>query len=87
MVERNAGVPPERRIDFRMGVHLGDLMGDGVNIVGRFERVAKPGGVCLSEDAYGQVKSRLDVAVSDLGSTSLKNIADAGLFTGSRRFC
>jgi TolB-like protein/class 3 adenylate cyclase len=84
MVERNAGVPPERRIEFRVGVHLGDvveesdgdLMGDGINIAARLEGIAKPGGVCLSEDAYRQVKSRLDVAVNDLGLTQLKNIAE-----------
>ena len=84
MVERNAGLPPERRIEFRVGIHLGDvveesdgdLMGDGVNIAARLEGIAKPGAVCLSEDAYRQVKSRLDVAVNDLGSTQLKNIAE-----------
>ena len=84
MVERNAGLPPERRIDFRIGIHLGDiveesdgdLMGDGVNIAARLEGIAKPGGICLSEDAYRQVKGRLSVAVSDLGATQLKNIAD-----------
>src|SRR6516165_4259609 len=84
MVERNAGLPPERRIEFRVGIHLGDvveesngdLMSDGVNIAARLEGIAKPGAICLSEDAYRQVKSRLDVAVSDLGATQLKNIAE-----------
>ena len=84
MVERNAGLPPERRIEFRVGIHLGDvveesdgdLMGDGVNIAARLEGIAKPGTICLSEDAYRQVKSRLDLAVSDLGATQLKNIAE-----------
>ena len=84
MVERNAGLPPERRIEFRVGIHLGDvveesdgdLMGDGVNIAARLEGIAKPGAICLSEDAYRQVKSRLDLAVSDLGPTQLKNIAE-----------
>src|SRR5262249_44106957 len=84
MVERNVGLPPERRIEFRCGVHLGDvveegdgdLMGDGVNIAARLEGVAKPGTICLSEDAYRQVKSRLDLAVSDLGAQNLKNIAE-----------
>src|SRR5712675_1875629 len=60
MVERNAGLPPDRRIDFRIGIHLGDvveerdgdLMGDGVNIAARLEGVANPGAICLSEDAY-----------------------------------
>ena len=84
MVERNAGLPPERRIEFRIGIHVGDvveesdgdLMGDGVNIAARLEGIAKPGAICLSEDAYRQVKSRLDLAVRDLGSTQLKNIAE-----------
>jgi adenylate cyclase len=84
MVERNAGLPPERRIVFRVGIHLGDvveesdgdLMGDGVNIAARLEGIAKPGAICLSEDAYRQVKSRLDLVVSDLGAAQLKNIAE-----------
>ena len=84
MVERNAGLSPERRIEFRVGIHLGDvveesdgdLMGDGVNIAARLEGIAKPGAICLSEQAYWQVKSRLDLAVSDLGPTELKNIAE-----------
>ena len=84
MVERNAGVPPDRRIEFRIGIHLGDvveesdgdLMGDGVNIAARLEGIAKPGAICLSEQAYWQVKARLDIAVSDLGATQLKNIAE-----------
>src|ERR1700682_2870941 len=84
MVERNTGLPPERRIEFRVGVHLGavveeadgDLMGDGVNIAARLEGIAKPGSICLSEDAYRQVKGRLDLAVADLGPTQLKNIAE-----------
>jgi adenylate cyclase len=84
LAERNAGLPPERRIEFRVGIHLGDvveesdgdLMGDGVNIAARLEGIAAPGAICLSEDAYRQVKGRLDLAVSDLGLIQLKNIAD-----------
>jgi adenylate cyclase len=84
MIERNAGLPPERRIEFRVGIHLGDvveeadgdLMGDGVNIAARLEGIARPGAICLSEDAYRQVKSRLNLTVSDLGATHLKNIAE-----------
>jgi adenylate cyclase len=84
MVERNAGLPAERRIEFRIGIHLGDiveesdgdLMGDGVNIAARLEGIAQPGAICLSEDAYRQVKARLSLSVNDLGETQLKNIAD-----------
>ena len=84
MVERNMGLPPEKRIEFRIGIHLGDvveesdgdLMGDGVNIAARLESVCQPGAVCLSEDAYRQVRQRLDLKVSDLGATQLKNIAE-----------
>src|SRR6202521_3473740 len=86
MVERNGGLPPERRIQFRIGIHLGDvveesdgdLMGDGVNIAARLEGIAKPGAICLSEDAYRQVRARVDLAVSDLGETQLKNNAAPG---------
>src|SRR6478736_1804763 len=82
MVERNAGLPSEKRIEFRIGIHLGDvveeadgdLMGDGVNIAARLEGIANPGAICLSEDAYRQVSGRLDMAVADLGLTQLKNI-------------
>ena len=84
MVERNAGLAPEKRIEFRIGVHLGDvveeadgdLMGDGVNVAARLEGICEPGQVCLSEDAYRQVKSRLHLQVADLGPQSLKNIAE-----------
>jgi adenylate cyclase len=84
LVERNAGLPEERRIEFRVGVHLGDvveeadgdLMGDGVNIAARLEGIAAPGAICLSEDAYRQVKARLKLPVTDLGPTQLKNIAE-----------
>ena len=83
MVERNAGVPDDRRIVFRIGIHVGeiveeqdgDLMGDGVNIAARLEGVAEPGSVCLSGAAYEQVRDRLKEAFVDLGEQSLKNIA------------
>jgi TolB-like protein/class 3 adenylate cyclase len=83
MLERNAGLPPERRIEFRVGIHLGDvveesdgdLMGDGVNIAARLEGIAEPGGICLSEDAYRQVRDRLKDEFADLGEKVLKNIA------------
>jgi adenylate cyclase len=84
LIERNFGLPPERRIEYRVGIHLGDvveesdgdLMGDGINIAARLEGVATPGTICLSEQAYWQVKSRLDLKVSDLGPVQLKNIPE-----------
>ena len=84
MGERNAGAPADRRIEFRIGIHVGDvveeqdgdLMGDSVNIAARLEGIAAPGAICLSEDAYRQVKGRLELAVSDLGPKELKNIAE-----------
>ena len=85
MVERNAGVAPDKRIEFRIGIHLGDvveesdgdLMGDGVNIAARLEGIAKPGAICLSEDAYRQVKGRLDQRDGRRSRpTKLKNIAE-----------
>ncbi len=83
MVERNAGVAEDRRIEFRVGVHLGDvveeadgdLMGDGVNIAARLEGLAEPGGLCLSGAAYEQVRDRLKETFVDLGEKALKNIA------------
>jgi TolB-like protein len=84
MIERNAGVPDDRRIEFRIGIHLGDvvqerdgdLMGDGVNIAARLEGICEAGNICLSEQAYWQVKSRLDIAIDDRGEVQLKNIAE-----------
>jgi adenylate cyclase len=83
MAERNLDVPQDRRMQFRIGVNLGDVIydatrvyGDGVNIAARLEGFAKPGAICLSEDAYRQVRGRLDLAVIDLGPTQLKNIAE-----------
>src|SRR6516165_3349815 len=72
LIERNAGVPEDRRIEFRVGIHVGDVgeesdgdrMGDGVNIAARLEGVAKPGASWLSEQAYWQVKGRLELRVS-----------------------
>src|SRR6185437_14048846 len=83
IVERNAGLPVEKRIEFRVGVHLGDvieeadgdLMGDGVNVAARLEGLAEPGGVCLSEDAWRQVRDKLKEPFLDLGEKTLKNIA------------
>ena len=84
MIERNSCLPPERLIELRVGIHLGDvveesdgdLMGDGVNIAASVEGICEPVAICLSEDAYRQVKGRLDLAVTDLGPTQLKDIAE-----------
>jgi adenylate cyclase len=83
MVERNPGVPEDRRIEFRVGIHLGDvveesdgdLMGDGVNVAARLEGIAKPGGICLSEDAFRQARDKIKANFVDLGEKELKNIA------------
>ena len=83
MVERNAGLPPDRRIEFRIGIHVGDvveesdgdLMGDGVNIAARLEGIAEPGGISLSNAAYEQVRDKLKDDFVDLGERPLKNIA------------
>ncbi len=83
MRTRNADVMPEKRIEFRVGIHLGDvveesdgdLMGDGVNIAARLEGIAKPGGICLSSTAFEHIQGKVDAAVADLGERNLKNIA------------
>jgi TolB-like protein/class 3 adenylate cyclase/Tfp pilus assembly protein PilF len=82
LIERNAGLPPEKRIEFRVGIHLGDvveesdgdLMGDGVNIAARLEGIAKPGAICLSSAAYEQVRDKFKEGFFDLGEMELKNI-------------
>ena len=94
MIERNAGVAPEKRIELRIGAHLGDvveeadgdLMGDGVNIAARLEGICAAGAICLSEQAYWQVKGRLDLAVSDLGLETAQEYrrADPRLFARRR---
>ena len=83
-IERNAGVAADRRIEFRIGAHLGDvveeadgdLMGAGVNIAARLEGICTAGALCMSEDFYRQLKGRLEAAVTDLGPKQLKNIAE-----------
>jgi adenylate cyclase len=82
MSERNAPVAPERRMELRMGIHVGDIIieegdifGDGVNIAARLEGIATPGGICISDDAYRQVRDKLDVNFQDFGEQELKNIA------------
>ena len=80
--EQNADVPDDRRMQLRIGVHLGDvlvegddILGDGVNIAARLEGIAAAGGICVSEDAYRQVQGKVDADFVDLGEQSLKNIA------------
>jgi adenylate cyclase len=80
--ERNAGTPFERHMEWRIGIHVGDvliegddILGDGVNIAARLEGIAKPGGICISEDAFRQVRGKVEVEFADLGEQSLKNIA------------
>jgi adenylate cyclase len=82
MAERNAGVPQNKRIEFRIGMHVGDIViedddifGDGVNIAARLEGIADPGAICISDDAHRQVRGKLDLAFEDKGNQQLKNIA------------
>jgi TolB-like protein len=82
MQTRNDGVPADRRIEFRIGVHIGDviverddLLGDGVNIAARLEGIAEPGGICISDDAFRQVDGKIPMEFADLGNPDLKNIA------------
>jgi adenylate cyclase len=81
MAERNQGVPEDRRMLFRIGINLGDILtegddilGDGVNIAARLEGIAEPGGICISASAYDQVRGRVPVEFTDLGEQKLKNI-------------
>jgi adenylate cyclase len=83
MSDRNAGVPPELRIEFRIGIHVGDIIiddddifGDGVNIAARLEGIAEPAGVCISDDAYRQIRGKIDIAFENIGKQTLKNIAE-----------
>ena len=83
MAERNAVIPEDRRIEFRIGINVGDVIvddrgdiyGDGVNIAARVESLAKPGTLCLSDEAYRQIRGKLPIDVSDIGEHQLKNIA------------
>jgi TolB-like protein/Flp pilus assembly protein TadD len=82
MAERNNGVPEDRRMLFRVGINLGDvlieggdILGDGVNVAARLEGIAEPGGICISSSAYDQVRGKVDIEFADLGEQSLKNIA------------
>jgi adenylate cyclase len=83
IAKANADVSPELRIEFRIGIHVGDIIiddndifGDGVNIAARLEGVAEPGGVCISDDAHRQIRGKIDVDFDDIGEQTLKNIAE-----------
>jgi TolB-like protein/class 3 adenylate cyclase len=83
VAEQNIDVPQDKRIELRIGIHVGDIIidendifGDAVNIAVRLEGIAEPGGVCISDDAQRQVRGKVDIAFDDMGSQSLKNIAD-----------
>jgi adenylate cyclase len=82
MVQRNTEMPPDRRIEFRVGIHQGDVIvegddifGDGVNVAARLEGLAEPGGICLSSRVVEDVQGKLDIAFKDAGEQHLKNIA------------
>ena len=82
MAERNANIPEDHRIEFRIGINVGDIIidegdiyGDGVNIAARVETLASPGAICLSDSAYQQIKGKLGIEVKDMGEQQLKNIA------------
>ena len=83
MINRSAGESPDLRIEFRIGIHVGDIIideddifGDGVNIAARLEGIAEPGGICISDDAYRQIRGKIDIAFEDIGKQALKNIAE-----------
>src|SRR3981081_262922 len=83
MAAQNATVPRDLRIEFRIGIHVGDIIiddndifGDGVNIAARLEGMAEPGGICISDDAHRQIRGKVDIDFGDLGSQALKNIAE-----------
>jgi TolB-like protein/class 3 adenylate cyclase/Flp pilus assembly protein TadD len=82
MAEQNAEMPPDKRIQFRIGINLGDIIidehdifGDGVNVAARLEALAEPGGICISRMVHDQVQDRLDLAFEDMGEQQVKNIA------------
>jgi adenylate cyclase len=82
MAERNAAIEPERRMQFRVGINIGDVVyddtriyGDGINVAARLENIALPGGICISSKVYDEVSGRVELAFEDMGEQQLKNIA------------
>jgi TolB-like protein/class 3 adenylate cyclase/tetratricopeptide (TPR) repeat protein len=83
VAKQNAGVPKDKQIEFRIGIHVGDIIfdendifGDGVNIAARLEGIAEPGGICISDDAQRQIRGKVDITFEDMGPQELKNIAE-----------
>ncbi len=83
MRERNAGVPEDRQILYRIGINIGDIIvdgddiyGDGVNIAARLQGLAEPGGICVARNVYNQIKGKLDLDLEHLGEKNVKNIAE-----------
>jgi adenylate cyclase len=83
MAVQNCDVPRDHRIEFRIGIHVGDIIfdesdifGDGVNIAARLDGISEPGGVCISDDTQRQIRGKVDIAFDDMGLQMLKNIAE-----------
>src|SRR6266702_1263093 len=83
MAKQNINVPQDTRIEFRIGIHVGDIIiddndifGDGVNIAARLAGIAEPGGICVSDDAQRQIRGKVDIAFGDMGPQNLKNIIE-----------
>src|SRR5262249_7766505 len=82
MAERNAAIEPERRMQFRVGINIGDVVydeariyGDGINVAARLEGIAEAGGICVSSKVYDEISGRIDLVFHDIGEQQLKNIA------------
>src|ERR1051326_7102546 len=83
MAAQNTAVPQQTKIEFRIGIHVGDIIiddndifGDGVNIAARLEGIAEPSGVCISDDAQRQIRGKVDIVLEDMGLQTLKNISE-----------
>src|SRR6201985_664989 len=83
MATRNGNLPTDVRLDYRVGIHVGDIIiddddifGDGVNIAARLEGIAQPGAICISDDPHRQVRGKIDAGFHDMGPQALKNISE-----------